>query len=463
MPEIALFPVITASLAILILAGIAVARMDQSNTAYHLAMTATLAVLGIALFVVSVMDFSSSALQFREIAGTGLLTWHAGIDHLNILFYLLVTLLSPLVLLYLHHTGESVNAVRVSGVLVYEAILLAAVTTQELFLFWCLLLLELIPLRMLSGNWQEAGSNAGRIITRYWCLMLVLLLAGMLIHSANDGNFTALAFMLMFFGLAVRLPVFPFHGWLPVMVSQGNMLAVFCFIAGIKTGIYGLLRFVLPLAGDMGVWTGYLQLLALISIFYGALLALMQINLTRLLAFAVISQNGMLLIGLFTFNDYGLSGSILLSNAFGLAATGLILSTGFVRNKTGTVSIPRLGNLFESNIFPALLFLLAALSTMAIPGTPGYRAAHLLLEGVIEENGWLTAIAILIGNVLAAAFLLRAFQQIFIADSRRQSFTALKHRARKASGGEILVSCSLCLLLILAGFSPLTELLQAGL
>ena len=179
----------------------------------------------------------------------------------------------------------------------------------------------------------------------------------------------------------------------------------------------------------------------------------MQININRLLAFAVISHNGMLVIGLFTGNAHSLEGSILLSIAFGIASTGLILSSAFIHRVTGTAFIPRLGNLFEKNTAAALLFLLAALSTMAMPGTPGYNAAHVLLE---------TAIIILIGNVLAAAFLLRAFQQIFIADSRRSLAIAGK-KATQHQPGELLICVILGLMLIISGIYPLAAWLERAL
>lgn len=457
-------PLITLSLAVLLLTGIGVLRVKKDKSAFLIALAGSLVVLVLALYTGAILDFTNPALQFEEKLGNGFIAWHVGIDSINILFVLLVTLLTPLLLHCLHHTDEGLSRKQLAGILCYEGLLLAAVSTQNLFLFWCLLLLEIIPMRLLTGLWQSGidtkKDHAARIITRYWLLMLAMLLAGMLVLVISDGTYPALATVLLFFGVAVRLPVFPFHGWLPVLVSKGNVMGIFCFIAGIKLGIYGLVRFVLPLVEDFSFWTGYIQVLGLLSIFYGALMALMQINLNRLLAFAVISQNGMLLIGLFTFNAFGLLGSILLSNAYGLAAIGMILSIGYIRSKTGTVSIPRLGNLFESNVFPALLFFLAALSTMAMPGTPGYSAAHLLLEGVIVESGWHMAIAILIGNVLAAAFLLRAFQQVFIADSRRHPAIASSGRKRQLPG-EILASCTLCALLLLAGFAPLAELLRS--
>jgi NADH-quinone oxidoreductase subunit M len=260
-----------------------------------------------------------------------------------------------------------------------------------------------------------------------------------------------LIFILLFFGFAIRMPLFPFHGWLPIIAEQGTVASAAIFMVGLKLGIYAVIRFILPMVpGVAEQWAGFVLTLSLISIFYGALLALMQINSRKLLAFAVVSQTGMLVIGIFSFNEFGLEGSLLLSIAYGLATAGMLFSVGLIYERTRTAFIPRLGGLFDTNSAIALLFLISALSTMVMPGTPGYDAAHLLIEGVIEEDGWLMAIAILIGNVLAAAFLLRAFQQIFIATPKRahQPYSSTHHPVRQ----ERIIAVAICSLLIVTGF-----------
>jgi len=170
----------------------------------------------------------------------------------------------------------------------------------------------------------------------------------------------------------------------------------------------------------------------------------------RLLAFAVISHTGMLVIGIFSFNEYGLEGSLLLSIVYGLATAGMLFSVGLIYERTRTALIPRLGGLFDTNSTLALLFLVSALSTMVMPGTPGFDAAHVLIEGIIEEDGWLIAIAILLGNVLAAAFLLRAFQQIFISSPKRarQPYSSIHHPVII----ERVIAIVICSMLIGSGF-----------
>ncbi len=176
----------------------------------------------------------------------------------------------------------------------------------------------------------------------------------------------------------------------------------------------------------------------------------MQINMRRLIAFAVISHTGMLAIGVFSFNDFALEGSILLSVAYGLASAGMLFSIGLIYERTRTSFLPRLGGLFETNSTLALLFLISALSTMVMPGTPGFDAAHLLIEGTIEEHGWWIAISILLGNVLGAAFLLWAFQRLFIAHPRRfvQPYGSIHHPVLK----ERIIAVTVCGLLIGTGF-----------
>lgn len=247
------------------------------------------------------------------------------------------------------------------------------------------------------------------------------------------------------------MPLFPFHGWLPQLAEHGTVASAAIFLVGLKLGIYSVIRYILPLVpGVAEQWEVFVLALSLLSIFYGAGQALLQINIRKLLAFAVISHNGMLVIGIFSFNEYGLEGSLLLSIVYGLATAGALFSVGLIYERTRTAFIPRLGGLFDSNNTLALLFMVSALSTMVMPGTPGFDAAHVLIEGIIEEDGWLIAIAILSGNLLAAAFLLRSFQLVFISTAKRyrQPYSSSHHPVII----ERFIAIIICSLLIGSGF-----------
>jgi NADH-quinone oxidoreductase subunit M len=223
-------------------------------------------------------------------------------------------------------------------------------------------------------------------------------------------------FFLLFYGLGIRIPLFPLHGWLPLVAEHGTIAVAGIFLLGLKTGIYALVRFVLPLLPDAVIrWHDWVVAFALAGIFYAATLALMQINLRRMLAFAVISHTGVLMIGLFSLSHAGFQGSILLSITFGTATAGLLLMSGFVFRRTRTLLLPRLGGLFSHLPVIGTAFLVAGLSIIGMPGTPGFDAVHLLLEAAILEFGAMVTIAAALGNVAAAAFLLWAFQRAFLA------------------------------------------------
>jgi NADH-quinone oxidoreductase subunit M len=260
----------------------------------------------------------------------------------------------------------------------------------------------------------------------------------------------SLVFVLMFYGLSVRMAQFPFHGWLPELARHGTLASVGVFLVGSKLGIYGLFRVVLPLLPDAARDFKPLAVaLGLGGMFYGALLALMQLNLRRLLAFAAVSHTGMLVVGVFCLDREGLAGSLLLAINFGFAAAALLLSSGLLLHRAGSSLLPRLGGLFDPMPHLGLTFLIAALSTMAMPGTPGFDAAHLLLEGAIENHDWTIGAAVAIGNVLAAGFLLWAFQRVFLAQRREHAIRPLRTRL---GGSEAVLTATLCAVMLAVGF-----------
>jgi len=427
----------------------------------------------LSVYLLTLFDTEIPGLQLVEHLHFMGLSYSVGVDGANILFIPLTAVLTFLALVYTLITRHCKDRLFIGCLLGYETILIGAFSALNLMQFWFWCVLELIPVILLTAH-AGTGQKKQWIVVpllQYWVSGLLLTLAGFLllafglIDSEHPLTFDwlilkqnnaylhdeVLIFILLFFGFAIRMPLFPFHGWLPQLAEHGTVASAGIFLVGLKLGVYSVIRFILPLVpGVAEQWAEFVLALSLISVFYGALQALMQINIRTLLAFAVISHTGMLVIGIFSFNEYGLEGSLLLAVVYGLATSGLLFSVGLIYERTRTAFIPRLGGLFDSNTTLGLLFLVSALSTIVMPGTPGFDAAHLLIEGIIEEDGWLIAIAILLGNVLAAAFLLRAFQQLFIATPRRfrQPDSTTFHPVRK----ERLIALVICSMLIGTGF-----------
>jgi len=473
LPETAAFPLLSLLTLLPLLSSLGILLSRSAAQGLRIGFAGALTTVALSIYLLSSFVTENVDIQWFEQYRILGMSYSVGLDGSNVLFIPLTAILTLLALVYTLITRHVTDRLFIACLMGYEALLIGAFAALNVLQFWLWSVLELLPLLLLTAH---AGTGQNRrwavaLVLQYWGSGLLMSLAGFLllafglIDSEHPLTFDwltltqnnaylhdeVLIFVLLFFAFAIRMPIFPFHGWLPVLAEQGTVASAAIFLVGLKMGIYGVMRFIFPMVpGVAEQWAGFVVTLGLISIFYGAILALVQINIRRLLAFAVVSHTGMLVIGIFCFNAYGLEGGILLSAVYGLASAGMLFSVGLIYERTRTAFIPRLGGLFNTNTTIALLFMLCALSTMVMPGTPGFDASHILIEGTIEEYGWLAAIAILLGNVLAAAFLLRAFQQIFIANPKRnhQPYSSSHHPVAT----ERLIAAVLILLLMGTGF-----------
>lgn len=479
-------PILSALILLPLLAMAIAWSVRSARQAFALGVTAASLELALCLFLVAGFHKDSSQLQFVEqIPVTSFLSYHVGLDGISILFVTLTALLTLMVILYGEIVHESPAGLYVASVFAFQAVLMGLFLSVDLLEFWVVSALEMIPASFILHRWGF-GREKRRALQRYAQDMagaLGLMLAAILIigwrHAESWGAWSfaltdlmqtplsptqqSLPFVLFFYALAVRMAMFPFHAWLPLAAQHGPLATVCVFLVGLKVGIYALMRFVLPLLPEAShEWKSFVVGLAIAGIFYGALLALMQINLRRLLAFSAVSQTGMLVIGVFCLNREGLQGSLLLAIDFGVAASALLFVTGVLHRSTHTTYLPRLGGMFDSLPLLGLTFLLAALSTMAMPGTPGFDAAHLMLEGAIETHSWGVAVAMASGSVASAAFLLWAFQRAFLA---RRRDAALRPEKIRLSLPEAVLVGTLCTVQLGVGFytEPWLEIVDGSL
>lgn len=432
-------------------------------------------------------DHASATMQFAEqFTLFGPFGYHAAADGLTVLFVLLNAVLTLLVVIYSHVRGMKPLSRVLTLVFAVEATLMSLLVTVDLLWFFLMSTLQLLPVGYLIWRWATSPEK-DMMSSRFLQFMgtgLLLLLAGILMLGWNHADATgagwsfdlfrlsgvevsapirSLVFFLLFYGLAIRTPMFPFHGWLPVVAEHGSIAVAPVFLLGLKTGIYGMLRFVFPLLPEAVLqWHPYIVTLAVIGVFYAALLALLQINLRRLLAFAVVSHTGILVIGLFSLGELSFQGSVMLSVNFGLAITGLAFMSGLVYKRTGTMLLNRLGGLFDHIPIIGIAFLVAGLSIVGMPGTPGFDAVHLVLEDSMHRFGALITIAAALGNVVAAGFLLLAFQRAFLA---KQTGSKPMRVVEPPSALERVVAIMVILILVGTGFfsEPWLELTEHSL
>lgn len=457
-----------------VVGAVAVYFLRQRSWAVTLSRLVALGELGLAFFIYGSFNLGTADWQFTErIDLFGIPVYHAGADGFTLLFVILTALLTVLLSYYaVVRVLASASQLAVL-LLAAEALLMTMLVTMNLLWFALASAAELGIVAYLLGRWSTSTEeNRSLAMTRFLQFQgagIGLLLFGIgilawghadatdrwsfdlldLMQVPPEGKFQSAAFFLMFYGLAIRTPLFPLHGWLPHVAHRGMVAVAPALLLGIKVGIFGMVRFVFPLTPDAVVyWQPFVVGIAMTGVFYSAVLAFLQTNLRRLLAFAVVSHTSLIVIGLFTLEAVGMQGAILLTVNFGLAVTVMLFMVGFIFRRTRTTDLDKLGGLFDRIPFIAVIFLVGGLSIIGMPGTPGFDAVHLVLEAAIERFGALPTVATALGNVVAAGFLLWGFQRVFLAP--RQDGEAVK--VDRTDSMEYFVGSLALLTLLVAGF-----------
>jgi NADH-quinone oxidoreductase subunit M len=348
-----------------------------------------------------------------------------------------------------------------------------ALDTMLFFLFWEL---TLVPTFFLISLWG-VGPQRRYAAVKYTLMMLtggVPLLFGFLLLAFNHAGLdtsgagnglvfdypTLLAnplpaglqsavFLLLLAGFAVKAPVFPLHTWLPTVAMEGPA-SIAAIMTGLKLGVFGLLRFTIPLAPAAAREFHWLIAgLGVIGILYGALMALSQTNLRRMLAFSSMSHVGLVLLGIASFNLQGIQGALFQLLNFTIVAGGLFLLAGFLHHRVGSTDIISLGGVAHSMPLLAAFFLLFGLAAMGVPGTNGFPAEFLLILSALETHTG-AGLAALAGVVIGAAYFLGIYRRAFLGRAHHSAVAdAVDLRAR-----ELWVVAVLGTLILAGGIYP---------
>ena len=465
-------------------AALVVARIRDDRTAFLLAvLLAALELLG-TVYLYYLFDPTLPAFQLAEqYTLIGPLAYHAAADGMTVLFMLLTAFLALMAIPYGWVKPFRPQSRFLSILFISEAALMSQFASLDLLWFVLFSVVQIALSGYLMHLWSASADEA-LSLNRFFEFMgvgLLLLLLGTLLlgwsHFDATGRWSfdllqllstpplavlqTVIFFLLFYGLGVRIPLFPLHGWLPMVAERGTVVLALVFLLGVKTGFYGLLRFLLPLLPvPVHRWQMAVVVIATIGIFYAAWLAMLQQNLRRMMAYAVISHTDIVLIGLFSLQAHAFQGSLLLIGNVGLAAATLFFMIGLIDQRTQTVLLSRLGGLFSRLPMIGIAFFVAGLSIIGMPGTPGFDAAHLLMEAAMRRFGALIPLAAALGNVASAAFLLWSFQRIFLAQPEARA-TPPKEVPR-AKLLEIILAVTLVGVQLTAGFfsEPWLHLLE---
>src|SRR6184192_2571461 len=363
-------------------------------------------------------------------------SYHVGIDGISLLLVLLTTFLTPLALASAWHAIEDRLKEFVITVLVLETGMLGVFVSLDLFLFYVFWEAMLIPMYFIIGVW--GGANRVYAAVKFVLytlagslLMLVAILALYYRHGAATGAYTfdlvtlarwvvapGLAQDLMFLAFAlafaIKVPLFPFHTWLPDAHVEAPT-AGSVILAGVllKMGTYGFLRFCLPLFPDASLVFGPLMVaLAVIGIVYGAWVSIVQPDMKKLVAYSSVSHLGFVMLGIFTLNQQGLVGGLIQMVNHGLSTGALFLLVGMIYERRHTRLIADFGGLQKPAPMLAAVFTVVMLSSIGLPGLNGFVGEFLILIGTFITHRWWAVVATA-GVILAAIYLLWAYQRVF--------------------------------------------------
>ncbi|WP_439882491.1 NADH-quinone oxidoreductase subunit M [Pontibacter sp. MBLB2868] len=342
--------------------------------------------------------------------------------------------------------------------------------TMDLFLFYFFWEVMLIPMYFLIGIWGHENRTYAAykffIFTQAsGLLMLLAILSLYFIHGNQTGVYTfsyfdllgttfspVIGMWLMLGFLAaflVKLPVVPFHSWLPDAHSQAPT-AGSVVLAGLllKTGAYGLLRFVLPLFPEAAqVFAPWAMLLGVIGILYGAVVAYSQTDLKRLVAYTSVSHMGFVILGVFAFNELALQGVVMQMITHGLSTGALFVLAGFLYHRIHTRDIEKMGGFWAAAPKMGVIAMVFVMGSLGLPGLGNFIAEFLTLLGSWQANNWLTVFAT-IGLVMATAYSLRIMKKVFFGLNRSGVLVP------DLTWKEMLITVPMVLLLLWLGLYP---------
>ena len=427
----------------------------------------------------------SSAMHYTEFANWisigkyFQMNYHVGIDGISLWLVLLTTFIMPITVLSTWHAVESNTKGFMALLLLLETGMLGAFISLDLFLFYVFWELMLVPMYFLIGIW--GGKNRVYAAIKFFLftavgslLMLVAIIyvyyfsikAGVPFENGfSMAHFSQLdipahlqtwLFAAFAFSFAIKVPMFPVHTWLPDAHTEAPTAgSVILAAILLKMGTYGFIRFAIPLFPVATMqFTPFLALLAVIGIIYGALVAMMQDDVKKLVAYSSVSHLGFVMLGIFAMNLQGMSGGMLQMINHGISTGALFLIVGFIYERRHTRLIADFGGL--SKVMPvfATIFMIVTFSSIGLPGTNGFVGEFLILVGAFESELRVFTVFATTGVILAAVYMLWMFQRVMMGKVTNPKNEKLKD----LSARELAVMLPLVLFIFWIGFYPNTFL-----
>ncbi len=403
--------------------------------------------LGVALWLG--FDTASPAFQFVEQVGlfAPFFSWHLGIDGIALMLIVLSTFLMPFCILASWDSIQKRVPEYMAAFLLMETLMLGVFAAQDLFLFYVFFEGGLIPMYLIIGIWGGARRiYASYKFFLYTLLGSVLMLLAM-IYMVSVAHTTDIPTLLrfdfapeaqgwlwlaFFASFAVKMPMWPVHTWLPDAHVEAPT-AGSVILAGVllKMGGYGFVRFSLPMFPDASnrfMWLMFA--LSMVAVVYTSLVALVQTDMKKLIAYSSIAHMSFVTAGLFVFNTQGIEGALLMMLSHGLVSGALFLCVGVIYDRLHTRDIARYGGLANTMPRYALFFLLFTMASVGLPATSGFVAEFLVLTGTFRASTWL-ALVMTTGIILGAAYMLYLYRRVIFGTQTDRQVLAMADLSRR--------------------------------